>query len=185
MKVVRLLKGYAELTEREHAEFTKGDTIYGDGYEPEELQRWNIENEDDALAELGKLECDYYHTNDSWSIVEYALEYCEADEDGDLIGFSDIDMATEKEYGVDIATYQANVVFGLASGEVVTINTDGLNIQDELEIDPDTDKATIVSEWIDNDLLYIEDKIKRELSQEEKEKIVESLETYYNNYKDK
>lgn len=90
-----LKKGYARLTESEYKKFEKGDTIWGIDREPEEIKRWNIEDEAEAKAELAKHKCTYDGGN-VWDIEEYALEYCECDEDGEFIQGSDFDLAEEK-----------------------------------------------------------------------------------------
>lgn len=95
---IRLLKGEAELTKREFEAFTKGDTIWGADREPEELKRWSIEQEQEAKEELKKYCCTYNRYNENLTdIEEYALEYFEADEDGEFISGSDYDLAEEKE----------------------------------------------------------------------------------------
>lgn len=47
----------------------------------------------EAKAELAKYRCEYY---DGWAI-EYALEYFEADEDGEFVEGSDYELAESKE----------------------------------------------------------------------------------------
>jgi hypothetical protein len=89
-----LKKGYANLTSREYKRFSKGDTIFGIDSNPEELQRWSIEQEQDAKAELAKHNCTY-SSGYVWDIEEYALEYCECDEDGEFVEGSDFDLARE------------------------------------------------------------------------------------------
>lgn len=92
-----LQKGEAQLTRREFLEFQKCDTIYGNNSEPVELRRWNIEEEEDAKAELACYCCEYCRANDDcYTITEYALEYCETDEDGEFLSGSDYDFAIER-----------------------------------------------------------------------------------------
>lgn len=50
-----LLEGKANLTRREYKKFAKGDTIWGNDCYPKELERWNIEQINDAKAKLAKL----------------------------------------------------------------------------------------------------------------------------------
>ena len=88
-----LRHGYKRLTSSEFKKFKKGDTIWGEDSDPEELQRWNINQKEDAELELSKYRCEY---NDGWNIEEYALEYCECDEDGDFVWGSDYQLAEEK-----------------------------------------------------------------------------------------
>lgn len=89
-----LLKGYQKLTEKEYRKFEKGNTIWGDNSDPEEIKRWNIEEKEDAKKELSKYHCKYQGGYD-WDIEEYALEYCECDEDGEFVQGSDYDLAEE------------------------------------------------------------------------------------------
>lgn len=86
-----LLEGTARLTGREMKKFNKYDTILGCDSNPTELKRWSIEQIDEAKAELAKYKCEY----DLSYIAEYALEYCECDEDGEFIQGSDYDFAEE------------------------------------------------------------------------------------------
>lgn len=60
-----LLKGEANLTQREYKKFAKGDTIWGNDYCPKELERWNIEQINDAKAKLVNYKCDYYNAGES------------------------------------------------------------------------------------------------------------------------
>ena len=83
-----------------------------------------------------------------------------------------------------IKCYPANIeVF--VRGNSTSISTDGLSIEDELKEDPDTDKETIVSSWVEADLERIQDVLGSELFFNEKEKLEEELESYYYRYKDK
>lgn len=90
-----LKKGEALLTRGEYKKFNKGDTIWGDGSEPEEIGRWNIGQEQVAKEELSKYSCAYHENIETWSIEEYALEYCEYDEEGEFVQGSDFDLAKE------------------------------------------------------------------------------------------
>lgn len=87
-----LKKGYARLTNKEYKGFSKGDTIWGIDRNPEELKRWNIEDKEEAEKELAKYRCTYSGGN-LWDIEEYALEYCECDEEGEFVEGSDYDLA--------------------------------------------------------------------------------------------
>lgn len=97
-----LLEGKANLTQREYKKFAKGDTIWGNDCYPKELERWNIEQINDAKAKLANYKCDYYNAGESVYITEYALEYCECDEDGEFIQGADFDLAEEKIGGKDL-----------------------------------------------------------------------------------
>lgn len=88
-----LKKGEASLTENEYKKFAKGDTIFGNNSEPEEVKRWNIEDKEVAEKELSNYSCEYIEHVNSWSVKEWALEYCECDEDGDFIQGSDYNLA--------------------------------------------------------------------------------------------
>lgn len=91
-----LKKGQTYLTEKEYNNFQKGDTIWGDGRDPEELKRWSIEDKEQAKEELAKHRCTYIGGN-GWQIEEYALEYCDCDSEGEFISGSDYDLAEEEE----------------------------------------------------------------------------------------
>lgn len=89
-------KGYASLTNREYEGFEKGDTIWGSCSEPEELGRWNISEKTKAEKELAKYKCSYTQRSGGTNeIEEYALEYCECDDDGEFLSGSDYNLAEE------------------------------------------------------------------------------------------
>lgn len=75
--------------------FDKGDTIWSIDREPEEVKRWSIEQKDEAEAELTRHRCSYCDNGHMTWIEEYALEYCECDENGKFIQGSDYDLAEE------------------------------------------------------------------------------------------
>lgn len=89
-----LRKGSEILTNKEYKGFTNGDTIWGDNASPEELNRWPVEYKEEAKEILAKLKCTYEHdeAQSRWYITEYALEYCETDEDGEFVEGSDYDF---------------------------------------------------------------------------------------------
>ena len=91
-----LKKGFARLTDREYKSFSKGDTIFGNNSNPTEIKRWCMDQEDAAKAELKKYKCSYRYGY-LWDIEEFALEYCECDEDGEFVQGSDYDFAEEIE----------------------------------------------------------------------------------------
>ena len=91
MNTIRLLHNDAILTKTELKKFKKGDLIWGDDQNPELLKTWPIEDEDDALEELKRHSCSY----DNNMIEEWALEYCETNEDGEFIEGSDFKFAKE------------------------------------------------------------------------------------------
>lgn len=91
-----LLKGKRYLTNQEYKKFKKGDTIWGVDNNSEVLKRWNITQKDEALEELKKYKCIYDTEGNNNLIEEYALEFFEADEDGEFIQGSDYELAEEK-----------------------------------------------------------------------------------------
>lgn len=94
LNTIILKKGYVRLTDKEYSRFTKGDTIFGENSAPEEIKRWGIDEVEKAKEELAKYKCEYSHGY-FWDIEEYALEYCECDEDGEFIQGSDFELAKE------------------------------------------------------------------------------------------
>lgn len=90
-----LLHGNASLTHGEYRKFQKGDTVFGENCKPSELKRFDINDEEKAREELSKYRCTYKCDN-VCDIDEYALEYCECDEDGDFIQGSDFYLADEE-----------------------------------------------------------------------------------------
>lgn len=88
-----LWKGYEILTNKEHENFETGDTIWGDNACPEELNRWPIEYKEEAQRILAGYRSSYDKGPNLWCIEEYALEYCETDEDGEFVEGSDYDLA--------------------------------------------------------------------------------------------
>ena len=101
MKVIRLVKGYTRLTNSEYSKFEKGDTIWGDGSSPEELNRWVEEDEAEALKALEAVKCSYSNYNSQLvEVEEYALEHFTADEDGELLAGSGYQMAECKKFAI-------------------------------------------------------------------------------------
>ena len=95
-----LHKGESTLTNKEFAKFSEGDSIFGIDAVPIEIKRWNGEDAEIAKKELSKYRCEYRHSNEYlWDIEEYALEYCDCDENGEFIEGSDFDLAEKEEYG--------------------------------------------------------------------------------------
>lgn len=79
--------------------YSCGDAIFSSL--AEELDRWSIEDKDIAVAELAKHKCTY-DVRYCVDITEYALEYCECDDNGVFIQGSDYDFADVLEEGDDI-----------------------------------------------------------------------------------
>lgn len=94
-----LKKGYERLTENEFKNFAEGDTIWGVDQDPVELKRWSIDQKEAAEAELKKYRCTYDGGHGQiWTIEEYALEYCECDEDGEFVQGSDYELAEKASF---------------------------------------------------------------------------------------
>lgn len=86
-----LRHGFGEISE-------KGDTIWGIDSDAQEIKRWGIANETAAKQELSRHKCQYreertFYGSTVMQADEWALEYCECDEDGDFIQGSDYDLA--------------------------------------------------------------------------------------------
>ena len=96
MDIIILKSGYERLTSSEYEKFDQGDSIWGNDRWPDELKRWKIEEEQEAKAELAKYRCSYEHAT-LWYISEYALEYCECDEDGEFVCGFGYDLAEDDE----------------------------------------------------------------------------------------
>ena len=94
LNMVRLLKGECRANNEEMKKFKKGDTIWGNDTDPEELKRWKIEEKEEAKKELAALRCRYARYNEHLTDVEeYALEYFKADESGEFVEGSDFELA--------------------------------------------------------------------------------------------
>lgn len=88
-----LVHGVCEITE-------KGDAIFGVDSDAKEVKRWAMEQKAEAEAELSKHRCTYRESNTfAGSTViqadEWALEFCECDEDGEYITGADYVLAEE------------------------------------------------------------------------------------------
>lgn len=92
-----LKKGEGRYTRNEWKKFEKGNTIWGENEEPEELKRWSIDQKEEAQTELEKYKCRYSKGVELYYAEEYALDYCECDEDGEFTFGSDFDLAEEEE----------------------------------------------------------------------------------------
>lgn len=92
-----LRKGFERLSKQEFKKFEKGDTIWGADSNAEEIKRWDAKDKEEAKKELAKYKCVYSKGIEIWDVEEYALEYCECDEDGEFIQGSDYDLAEEWE----------------------------------------------------------------------------------------
>lgn len=97
---IRLLKGEGRYERKAFEDnFSKGDTIFGDGCEPVEIARWKAEDKEEAEAALAKYKCEYNYgkLQNAYYVTEYGLEYCDCDEDGEWEAGSDFDLAEEVE----------------------------------------------------------------------------------------
>lgn len=90
-----LMHGTGEIDDR-------GDTIFGVDNSAKEVMRWSIGDEAAAKAELAKHVCKYsakktFNGSSVVSANEWALLYCECDEDGDLVDGGDYRMAEAED----------------------------------------------------------------------------------------
>lgn len=90
-----LLKGEAVLTSSEMKFFDKGDTIWGNNAEPKEVNRWRAEDEEEAKKVLSEKCSEYSKGIHDTYITEYALMYCDCDNDGEYVDGADYDLAEE------------------------------------------------------------------------------------------
>ena len=138
MKVIRLVKGCARLTNSEFSKFEKGDTIWGDGSNPEELNRWMAEDEAEALKALEAVKCSYSNYNSQlMEVVEFALEYFTADEDGEFLDGSDYQMAECKKFAINIVqdkNFNPEYI-AIIGGEEVTTTSEDVALIFDSEID--------------------------------------------------
>lgn len=130
-----LKKGEEKLTRSEWKKFEKGDTIWGDCSSPEELARWDVSQDNEAKAELAKYRCSYKEDGQLFKITEYALEYCECDDDGEFYQGSDFDLAEEEE----IRSFKIYRNYGVLSAEKRNTYTYGCEhfratCSDEIEV---------------------------------------------------
>lgn len=94
LSMIRLLHGERRITNEELKKFQKGDTIWGNDENPEELKRWSIEQKEEAKKELAAIRCRYVRYNEHLTDVEeYALEFFKADESGGFVEGSDYELA--------------------------------------------------------------------------------------------
>lgn len=99
INTIKLLRGEDRVENKKYKDFVKGDTIWGADSEPEELKRWSIEDKEQAKEELAKYRC-FYDSNGWGTLViveEFALEYCECDEEGEFVEGSNFELAEERE----------------------------------------------------------------------------------------
>lgn len=100
---IRLLKNSAVLNSSEIKKFNRGQLIFGENENPEEIQRWDVKDKDRALEELKKYECKYERdANGLYYISEYALETFQADPDGEFLVGADYDLAECADYTNDM-----------------------------------------------------------------------------------
>lgn len=97
MDIIILKSGYERLTSSEYEKFAQGDSIWGNDRWPDELKRWKSEEEQEANAELAKYRCSYEHSGCLWLISEYGLEYCECDEDSEIVWSTSYGLAEDDE----------------------------------------------------------------------------------------
>ena len=85
LNTIILQKGDSILTRTEYKKFEKMDTIDGNDTKPEELMRWDIKDESLAIEELKKYRCSYIQGEQLMYIEEYALMFCECDDNGEFL----------------------------------------------------------------------------------------------------
>lgn len=108
LDMIRLLHGECRVTNEELKKFKKGDTIWGNDTDPEELKRWTIEEKEEAEEEIAKFCCKSVRYNEYLTdIEEYALEYFEADENGEFVEGSNFDLAV-----MDFDSFQQEALKG-------------------------------------------------------------------------
>lgn len=94
---ILLLKGEDRFARSEwnKVDEKEGSTIWQDGANPQELKRWGMEQKKEALEEFEKCKCQYVEPTGDFPgyIKEFALEYCECDDDGEFVQGSDYDLA--------------------------------------------------------------------------------------------
>lgn len=109
-----LKKAIEELSWKRKQTYKMGDLIYGKGEkQPVELKRWTSENEEKAEWELEKYFCWIDRGSCSGKAMEYALIYCQTDENGEVIKELRIKFAKENKewtghvnehYGIQIGS---------------------------------------------------------------------------------
>lgn len=100
---IRLLHNKVSMTAREYKEFEHGDTLFGVDRNPEVLAKWVIDDIEDAKKELERHYCSAIKGVSIIDVEEYALEYCDTDENGEFECGSDYDLA-ESLYRVEYHT---------------------------------------------------------------------------------
>lgn len=94
INTIILRKGESNMpTKMFESSFEKGDTIWGVDSDSVELMRFGIGQKGDAMKQLAEHKCSYLSSCGTTWIEEYALEFCECDEDGDFIQGSDFELA--------------------------------------------------------------------------------------------
>lgn len=135
---IRLIKGYRRLTNTEFKKFEKGDAIWGDSASVEEIKSWSIEQEEEAKEELKRYNCNYSKFNEQLiEVEEYALEYFEANEDGEFLDGSDYQMAECKKFAINtVQDKNCNPEYiAIVGGEEVTTASEETALIFDSEID--------------------------------------------------
>ncbi len=98
---IQLVKGEECLTREEFEILGEGDSIYGNWSSPKRLAVFSGKDQEAARKELSKYNCHYtFRSMDGLVYVEeYALEYCNLDEDGEFVDGSDYDLAEPRYHG--------------------------------------------------------------------------------------
>ena len=90
---IRLLHGFAYVDKR--SALKHGDLIGGIDQGPKEIKRWPIDKLEEAKLELSLLKCTYTEHFDIERWEEYALEYIQVGDDGDIVAYGDYIYAEE------------------------------------------------------------------------------------------
>lgn len=109
-----LKKAIEKLSKKMEQTYKIGDLIYGRGEkQPVELKRWTSENEEKADQELEKYFCWIDRGPGGCKVMEYALIYCQTDENGEVIKELKVKLAKENKewtghvnehYGIQIGS---------------------------------------------------------------------------------
>lgn len=111
-----LKKGVEKLSQKEKQTYKKGDLIYGKRDKPPvELKRWTLENEKKAEIELEKYFCWMDSSIFSGKVFEYALVYCQTDENGEVIKELEYKFARENKEWNHFVEEHYNIQIGVST----------------------------------------------------------------------
>lgn len=75
-----------------------GEAVFGIDNNSQYIKKWPAEEEASAYKELSSKKCEYYRTGDTIWLDEWALMWCECDEDGEFISGADYELAEELDH---------------------------------------------------------------------------------------